>query len=397
MKRVVARDQQIIGTYDDAMIVALLNAGTLKLADQHWDAATSAWRPLTDFVGEKKHARRFGPAVARIAAMLAVAGLGSLVTWFAVKRQPRLVVMPAISHAAGNIQAAPGAPVRAVTDTSPAATLRATPPPLEKLRTTSNLAILNVENFEEQLAVTVQNNGKEAVHGFDLKLRYFVLPGDQLVFESNARTLAEKEGAILRDSEKIKELDARLESLKKCLKIVGSEVIMWLPSHIKALPKADEWQALGDAALVEAGRALTRKASAFANGAASDDSVIRENALTRLLPDLGEQASEVKPMLEHSMVQTSADRSRLVTEISLAEEEIASLKRQQEHLQSRLPALMTEAGRKSIRTEIVHVEEVIEPELVKRITVRREKNERHGVIVELARPDEKAVALSTAH
>lgn len=379
------------------MIVALLNAGTLKLADQHWDAATSAWRPLTDFVGGKKHGRRFGPAIARIAAMLAVAGLGSLVTWFAVNRQPRQVVMPAMSHAAGIIQAAPAAaPVRAATDTRPAASLRATPPPLEKPRTTSNLAILNVENFEEQLAVTVQNNGREAVHGFDLKLCYFVLPGDQLVFESNARTLAEKEGAILRDSEKIKELDARLESLKKCLKITGSDVVMWLPSHIKALPKADEWQALGDAALAEAGRALTRKASAFANGAASDDSVIRENALTRLLPDLGEQAAEVKPLLEQAAEQAGADRSRLATEISLADEAVANLKRQQADLRSRLPALMSEAGRKTIRTEIVHVEEIIEAELVKRITVKRERNERHGVTVEPALPDEKAVALSTA-
>ena len=85
MKRVVARDQQVVGTYDDAKLVALLNAGTLKLTDQHWDAATSAWRPLTDFVGHATRRRSFAAAIGRIAVLLLVAACGSAATWWVMR------------------------------------------------------------------------------------------------------------------------------------------------------------------------------------------------------------------------------------------------------------------------------------------------------------------------
>ena len=60
------------------------------------------------------------------------------------------------------------------------------------------LALLNVEVFDEEVAVTVQNNGPAAVTGFDLKLKYFVLPGDQLVFDGT-ETVQYASGAYVRE------------------------------------------------------------------------------------------------------------------------------------------------------------------------------------------------------
>ena len=397
MKRVVARESQIVGTYDDETLLALLNGGTLRLADQYWDGGTSTWRPLTDFIGQRRSARRLIPALLRFAMLTAVAGCGSLVTWLALTQAtpPAAQVQPAppvptlVSSVAPEITV-----IAAPEDAEIPPEERATPQPAPAKAPAPAVTLLSVEVFDEDVAVTVQNNGPDAVNGFDVRLKYFVLPGDQLIYDSNEKAIAGHEAAKLAAAARTKEQDAAIDALGHHLKIIGTDVITWTPVHIEALPSAEQWMAFGDADLGRAGSALSSLAAAFARGASSDDPVLRESALTRLLPDLGQSAGELKPLIEKQLQQIKASRNRLATERSMADEELASLRGGQEKLKPRLAKLMPEARKKTIRTEIVHVDAVIEPDLVQRITVKRQKNQRHGVVVELVRPDEKAVALS---
>ena len=392
MKRVVAREQQIVGTYDDETLFALLNGGTLRLADLYWDTKTSTWRPLTDFIGHRAPVRRLVPALMRIAMLLTVAGCGSLVTWLAIRGE---------SKSTAELQTAPAPKtVQLPAPPTPAPTLA--PPPAGKKETQTApkpgsrtaLALLNVEVFDEEVAVTVQNSGPDAVNGFDLRLKCFVLPGDQLVFDSNEKAIAKQDAERLSGTAKAKELDAIIEALGRNLKIVSADVITWTPSHIKALPSAEQWKAFGDSELGDAGAVLSSTAAGFARGVESDDPVIRESALTKLLPDLGHRAGELKPLLERAIQRATIARNRLTTEQSVAQESLDRIRRQQEELRPRLAGLMAEARKNAIRTEIIHIDAVIEPDLVQRLTIKRQKNDRHGVSVELVRPDEKAVALS---
>ena len=85
MKRVVAKANQIVGNYDDETLRTLLNGGTLKLADQYWDAGTSTWRPLTDFIGHTAPPRRIASALLRFTMLLAVAGYGAFIMWWSLR------------------------------------------------------------------------------------------------------------------------------------------------------------------------------------------------------------------------------------------------------------------------------------------------------------------------
>lgn len=391
MKRVVARESQIVGTYDDETLRALLNGGTLKMADQYWDAATSNWRPLTDFIGHSAPARRYGPALTRMMVLLAVAGCGSLVTWLAMQggfKEP-----PSIVSSQANLVAPPYARVP-TTSVQPQTTTikKAAPNPAPAPKQAPAISLLSVEVFDDEVAVTVQNNSTDAVRGFDLKLKYFVLPGDQLVFDSNEKSLAEQEAARLAIVAKARDLDAIVGVLRRNEKLVSTDVIMWTPTHIKALPTGDQWKALGDEALGSTGAELSRTAAEFASGASGNDPAAREKALTGLLPELAQLTEKMKPLLAQAIQRTSAARNRLATELGLAEDGLAKLKKQQAELEPRLGELITEARKKTIRSEIVHVDAVIDPDLVQRITAKRQKNERHGVVVELASPSDKAVA-----
>ena len=260
------------------------------------------------------------------------------------------------------------------------------PEPAQKAPTPA-LALLNVEVFDEDVAVTVQNKGRMTVNGFDLNLKYFVLPGDQLVFESNEKAIAQFETARLERVQKAKTLDAGIGALGRNLKLVSTDVFIWTPSHIKALPDAEQWRAFGDSELTEAGLALSSTAATFAAGASSNDTAAREQALTIHLLDLARRTEDMKPLLKNAIQRTTAARTGLAAEQSSADEHLERLNKQQRELQPRLAGLMEEARKQPVRVETLHVDAVIEPELVQRIKVKRQKNDHQGVVVELARQD----------
>jgi len=398
MKRVVARESKIVGTYDDETLLALLNGGTLKLTDQYWNAAQSIWRPLTDFIGYSAPVRRLAPALLRICALLVAAGCGSLATWFYLNRSEESLTQ-APPEPAPEI-APPPAPSTPPPSPAPQITI----PPAEKLvekapkesKTVPSPAIelLNVEVFDEEVAVTVQNIGPAAANGFDLKLKYFVLPGNQLVFDSNQRAIAQIEDAKEKRVKQVAVLDETVGALERNLKLISTDVFEWTPSHIKALPTAAQWKSFGDAELGEAGEALEATAAAFATGASSALPSARTTALSEHLLDLARRTEDLKPLLARAIERTMRTRGHLLAEQEIEAGRLKGLLREQNDLHPLLAESMTQASRYTIRIEIVHVDGVIEPELVRRITVKREKNERHGVVVELVRPDTKTVAAS---
>ena len=381
MKRVVARESQIVGTFDDETLAALLTGGTLKLSDQYWDETRSTWGPMTDYIGYKGRRRTFGPALLRFVTLVIAAGCGSLITWMSLRESGQQVVgVPALAGQEG--------PPKGGTPTL-------TPPPVikpaEEASPSPALTLLNVEVFDENVAVTVQNKGPKAVKGIDLKLKYFELPGDQLVFESNENAIYQQQTAQSARIEAVKALDARIGALGRNLKLVSTDVMIWTPSHIKALPTVEQWRAFGDSGLTTAGTSLASAAAAFSAGASSTDAAAREKALTGYLLDLARGTEDMKPLLNSAIEKATTERKRIAAEQSAAEEALARLKTQQNELRPRLAEQMAEARKKTIRVEIVHVDAVIESELVQRITVKRGKNEREGVVVELARPHQKTV------
>ena len=392
MKRVVARESQIVGTFDDETLAALLSGGTLKLSDQYWDESKSTWGPMTDYIGYKGPRRQIGASLLRLVTLLIAAGCGSILTWLWMTDSGQKVV-GAPDFAGENGPPKGGAPT--LTTLAPTLTPVPTPPavePAEKAAPPPALALLNVEVFDENVAVTVQNNGQEAVKGFDLREKYFALPGDQLVFGSNEEAIAQHETARLERIERAKALDARIGALGRNLKLVSTDVMIWTPSHIKALPTVEQWRAFGDSELTTAGTALASTAAAFSAGASSTEAAAREKALTGYLLDLARGTEDMKPLLKGAIEKATTERNRIAADQSAADDELARLKKQQNDLQPRLAELMAEAREKTIRVEMVHVDAVIESELVRRITVKREKNERQGVVVELAREDQNTIA-----
>lgn len=414
MKRVVARDQQVVGTFDDATLVALLNAGTLKLTDQHWDAATSTWRPLTDFVGHAKRRRNFAASIGRIVVMLLVAGCGSAATWWVMRDldsanvaiRATLGIAPVTSETQIENHAAPEPPAKTApsrdrtplanepaSEPSPATSIPNAP---TKKRASEVLTLLNVEVFDEEMAVTVENHGAEPVDGFDLKLKFFELPAEQRVFDQNAKEVAKTEISQQNLAARIKSLDQAVKMLGLHLKLAGTDVITWTPSHIKALPKAGQWAAFEDAALAEAGDSLTKTAHAFAEGASSLNATIRHEALTGHLLDLARKLEDIRPLIQSVLDKKQGERRKLAVELEVTGSKLAVLHRAQEEIEPKLAALMNAARSKIARAEITHVEASVEAGNVQRITIRRSRNDKEGLVVELARADEKSVAMMPA-
>lgn len=394
MKRVVARESQIVGTYDDATLRALLNAGRLRLGDQYWDDATSSWRTLTDFIGVSAPVRRSGSVLRKMAALFLAAALGAAGTWWVMKDSGR--VLGVLVQPVASLPPEGGTPTGLLSPIPevPANPIVAPSAPAEKKLADPTLAILNVEVFEEEVAVTLQNNGADAVHGFDLRLKYFELPAEKLEFDKNEAAIASHDAESAVRAEKVKALDAIAEALGRNLKIVSADVITWTPDHIKALPTAEQWRAFGDVKLGEAGAALTTTATAFAAGASATDPAERNRALTEVLVALGHRTAEVRPLLEAAIKKVAESRDRLVVDQKSSEANLAELKTKQRDLEPRLDQLMSDAQKNSPRMEIVRVDAHLDVGLVQRFAVNRQRNAREGVAVELSRADEKAVALS---
>ena len=255
------------------------------------------------------------------------------------------------------------------------------------------LTLLNVEVFDEELAVTVENHGREPVDGFDLKLKFFDLPAGQRVFDQNAKEISEAEAGRQSLAREIEPLDKAIAALGLHLKLASSDVITWTPSHIKALPGAEQWAAFGDAALAEAGASLKDTARAFADGASSLNATVRHEALTGHLLALARKLEDIRPLIQSVIDKKQGERRRLAAEQDITGRRLAVLRRAQEELQPELAPQMEAARSKARRVEITHVDAVIEPESVRRVAISRAKSEREGVAVELARPDDKSVAI----
>lgn len=403
MKHVIARDSHIIGTYDDDTLRALLNAGTLKLTDHYWDDATSTWGTLTDFIGPGARARRFRPALARIAILMLAAGCGSVATWLTITRPDMTTIF--------NVPANPGGPSTAppqITDQTPAAPVPtpvehrapATPtppaPPVSPSQKTptSALALLNVEVFDDEVAVTVQNNGEESVDGFDVRLNYFALPPETLRDKADEAEIAALESKSAERAARIKQASALATALEYHFKVVTTDVITWTPSHVKALPSEDEWKNFGDDKLAAVGAKLTRTARAFAAGASGTDPVARNRALTEVLLDLARCTEDARPLIEKALASQGAERDRLYAEQKRADTAISTLKQKRADSAPLVGNATGLAQSKPLRTEVVHISGSIEPGLVQRIAVRRQPGKGEGVVAELVRPDEKTVALS---
>ncbi|MBX7211340.1 MAG: hypothetical protein K1X78_23735 [Verrucomicrobiaceae bacterium] len=413
MKRVVIRDSHIVGTYDDATLLALLNAGTLRLGDHYWDEKTATWRPLTDFIGARAPARRLGAIMARAAALLLAAACGSAATWWRLRGTGEV---PVTGGASVGVQAATGTDADGAPRTeSPAAiagienkTLpvakttvaiptQATPPSNDKPKPAqSGLAILNVEVFEGEAAVTVQNNGTETVDGFDLRLKYFALPAEKLEFDRNEAAISAHDAGTAERADKTKVLDAIVAALNRNLNIVRADVITWTPDHIKALPTAEQWKAFGDMKLGEAGAALAATAASFSSGASSTVPAVREKALTQVLPELGRRSMEIRPLLEAAIAQAGTTKGKVLAEQNAAEARLAGLKQAQRAVEPRLEALLAEARKTTLRSEVVHVDAPLEAGLVQRVLVKHAKQAGEGVLVDLRDAGGRSVALSPA-
>lgn len=399
MKRVVAREQQVVGTYDEATLVALLNAGTLKLTDQHWDAATSTWRPLTDFIGQAARRRDYSASLARMSVLMLTAACGATATWWVMRDLDK--ASTAISATLGRTPAQPeakapmgkSAPAEQTTSAEPASS-SSTAPVVPKKHPSEVLALLNVEVFDEEIAVTVQNNGSEPVGGFDLKLAYFELPADRVIFDENAKTIDGIEAATEERNVRLKAIEAEIAALGLHLKLATTDVITWTPSHIKALPDAAMWAAFGNKPLADAGAAAKAVAVAFAEGASSINPQTRNQALTGHLLVLARKLDDLRDLIQAAIDERLKLGVKLKGEQKEASDKLAALQKQQQELQSNLASKMEAARRKPSKIEIAHVNQVIEHDLVQRITVKRQHGERQGVWVELARADDKAVAVN---
>ena len=388
MKRVVARDSQVVGAYDDQTLHALLSGGTLKLTDVYWDAGRGEWRPLLDFIEGEGGGGGSGAGLWRQVALLVLAAAaGSVVTWFAMRTTPA---------ATQPLTVAPGAPASSTPATSPettpkpaapgqaaAAAPTPSPSPAGAPKPEQDLEILSIESFDDEVAVTLQNHSANPVDGLALELKYFELPRDQIMLKENEAAVARHEEAIATALGHSKEINAVITALKRNLQIASADVITWTPAHIAALPTAEQWRAFGDAELEKAGLALNEAAATFAKGADSTDPEVRKQALTEHLLSLARKADDLKPVIERLITNAETTRGKFTDEISNRTVSVVKLEKEQPGLRARAAPLMDTARNTVVHQETAKVDAVIPPGQVKRVIVSRRNDPRVGVTIAL--------------
>lgn len=391
-QRVVARDSQILGTYDEDTLLALLNGGTLKLTDQYWDAKRSEWRPLMDYVGKSRFESRWNlfriPArirIGRLASMVVSAALGALITW-AVLQPPRaLTTWWRTTREAG--PATEPSPAPPAPQAPPATPAESTPPPEAAPKpppsSPSTPDLVNVEDLGDEVALTVLNRSDTRTRDIEVRLIYHELPADDLRLDKIEQAIAAAQARLKSGNEKARSIAAVSESLDRILRLVSTDVVTWTPAHLKAIPTAEQWKAFGDAELEKAGTQLADAAAIFSSHVASNDPSIRKQALTENLLALARTADDLKRVIERLLADAAASRKKQEADVRSANAELDALKARQSELRPIQDSTWAKARKKAVRAEVVRINETIEPGLVKRVTVKRDPDPRLGVIAEL--------------
>ncbi len=180
MKIVVARDNVIVGTYDDGTLRALLSGGTLKLADQYWHPVRAEWRPVMDFL-DREHSPAASIAAGRVAsfgrvmALVVAVSCGAALMWWwqfelEQKRSKRI-------SAALQIETKPQA--------SPPPDSRPAPAPAKPPVKSGTVEIVSVESYEDEVAVTLHNTGEVPVDGIGARLTYHEMADEKKIVRTS--------------------------------------------------------------------------------------------------------------------------------------------------------------------------------------------------------------------
>lgn len=375
-KHVVIREQQVLGAYDRETLLALLNGGTLKLTDSYWDAERSEWRRVVDFLGEEK-ARRFRWRLAGGIAVAAALAAGVLAVVLQRQRDAGGAAPPAAASPAVTAPAAPASPEPAL---NPPVPPPAAPPP--------SAVILHVEDYEREVAVTIQNNSAEPLGKVKLLLEYYWLPGAQLrLNQIEAQSLAAEREAEDARKQAATVRRERIVPLRSLLDLLGQDAAAWSPAQHQSLPRADGWAALGDEPLAKAGRALSGASKAFVTRIESSDPEARRQALSVHLPALIELAGNIKPLAAERLTGAENEEKRLLAAVLNAGKRIQDIEAERAGLQASLDAALIEARKVAAQKETIETEAGIAPGLVKRLLVPRAKHERMGVTARIAGGD----------
>lgn len=391
-KRVVARDNQILGAYDEDTLLALLNGGTLKLTDQYWDARRSEWRPLMDYLGKTGSIGgsvwwrilghiRFG----RLATMLISAACGAAVTWLILRPPEALKAWIEAKVTREEARPATTTPPAEATDSKPAASPVPPKPAAEPAPKSSAppLEIVSVEDLGDEVAITLHNTSDTSVSGIAVRLLYHPLPAGDRPPDRIEADLEAAQARLKESGDKASALAETIESLERILRLISTDVVTWTPGHIKAIPSAEQWKSFGNLEIEKAGSELIEAASVFSSHVTSSDPDIRKQALTEDMLALAKKTEELKPMLLRLLAEASKSRTKIEETMKSTGGEIESLKAKKSEMQGRRPVALAEAGKNVVRSEVVRLEATIESGLVKRVTVERDRDPRLGVTAEL--------------
>lgn len=387
LKHVIAREDRLMGTYEDEMIVALMNGGTLKLTDQFWDNDRQAWRPLHEFIigKEKKPVTR--PWLLVLGAAIIAGGLV-----FIVMREQ----MSALALAAAPPSAPPEAPAPAAADSGvEIAQLRARVAELQQALAKSvpapakqpeqaKLRIVNVEDLQDEVAVTVMNESSFLVTKVPVALAYHALPPPEQRLDKIDERMLEARQRVT-DNDDLARAAARLfGDLKTVHDSLSLPPDRWNDAFLKAIPAKAGWVKLGDPKLTDEGVKLNRDALVFLKYINSSDEPGRQHATDNLFGPLQNQMATVLGLIGAKALAVESDHATYLELAKQAADELKKLEAKRQTLEPMQESLIAEARKRVLRTDEAELAGQFFPGEVKRCILKRAINSDWGVTVALA-------------
>ena len=376
-----------MGTYDDEMIVALMNGGTLKLTDQFWDNDRQAWRPLHEFIIGKEE-----KAVTR--PWLVVAGTAIIAGGLV------FLVMREHQAALGQPSLPPPAPAEAQLPAPPAADaellqMRARVAELEKQLSKSRsakdenpehakLRIVNIEDFRDEVAVTIMNESGFLVTKAPVELSYHALPPpEQRLEKIDEKIVAARERATRHEN--LARAAARLfGDLKAVHDSLSLPPDKWNDAFLKAVPDKAGWAKLGDPNLAAEGVKLNRDASLFLRYINSSIEPDRRHATDNLFGPLQNQIATVLGLIGARALAVESEHATCIELAKQAVDELKGLQTMRLTLEPMQASLVAEARKRVLRTDKAELAGPFFPGEVKRCVIKRAINSDWGVTAAIA-------------
>jgi hypothetical protein len=382
LKHVIARDDRLMGTYDDETVVALLSGGTLKLTDKFWDASLQSWRPLHEFivgVGRKKSAALFPMLL--ITAMLFGAG-----GFFASKHFAKTAVA-----ATANAAPAPANSEDVKTIAALKERVAEMQSALSRQRETEASAdagktvkILNVEDLKTELAITVQNESANLITTVPVSLTYHALPPLEQRLEKVDEKIADTR-RLLTDNDDLAVTAAKLfGELKSTHDALSLPAEKWNDAFLSKIPGKDGWVKFGDPKLTDAGAALKEVADHFSTKINSAIEAERKEAIEQIFGDLQNKMTVVLGLIGARALAAESEHTTFVQRAKQADTDLKKLEATRRELEPKQEQLLAEARKTITRTETVTLTGQFLPGEVKRVVISRAVNSDWGVSATLA-------------